>query len=293
MSDDAQAATRRSAAQAVGLPIGVGLGSIGATASWWLESARRLEAAGYKAVWSWDHFVGGKDKSVPVVEQWTILSAAAGATSRIGLGTFVSNVMNRHPAVLARMASTLQAASGGRLAVGIGIGGNAAEHNAYGIDFPDVSERADRLEEAVQVIRALWTGGPVTRPSPFYPLEDAHALPVPDPAPRLLIGAASPRGLRIAASRADGWAAEIDDFERLLPVYLEALAAAGKSRNDAWIAVGFGSGKSGQDVLTGSPWVDAPRETWERYAEMGADEAIVPARTTNDVDALVGAAERW
>ena len=293
MSEDAQAATRRSAAQAVGLPIGVGLGSIGATASWWLESAWRLEAAGYKAVWSWDHFVGGKDKSVPVVEQWTILSAAAGATSRIGLGTFVSNVMNRHPAVLARMASTLQAASGGRLAVGIGIGGNAAEHNAYGIDFPDVSERADRLEEAVQVIRALWTGGPVTRPSPFYPLEDAHALPVPDPAPRLLIGAASPRGLRIAASHADGWAAEIDDFERLLPVYLEALAAAGKSRKDAWIAVGFGSGKSGQDVLTGSPWVDAPRETWERYAEMGADEAIVPARTTNDVDALVGAAERW
>jgi alkanesulfonate monooxygenase SsuD/methylene tetrahydromethanopterin reductase-like flavin-dependent oxidoreductase (luciferase family) len=276
-----------------GLPIGVGLGSIGATAAWWLESARRLEAAGYRAVWSWDHFVGGKDRSVPVVEQWTILAAAAGSTAEIGLGTFVSNVMNRHPAVLARMASTLQAASGGRLTVGIGIGGNAAEHKAYGIDFPEVAERADRLEEAVQVIRALWTGGPVTRPSPFYPLEDAHALPVPDPAPRLLIGAASPRGLRIAAKHADGWAAEIDDFGRLLPVYLDALAAAGKQRAEAWIAVGFGSGKSGQDVLTNSPWVEAPRETWQQYAAAGADEAIVPARTTNDVDALVRAAERW
>lgn len=276
-----------------GLPIGVSLGTVGATASWWIESARRLEAAGYRAVWAWDHFVGGRDKSVPVLEQWTILAAAAGATSRIGVGTFVANVMNRHPAVVARMASTLQAASGGRLTVGIGIGGNAAEHVAYGIDFPEVAARADRLEEAVQVIKALWTGGPVTRPSAFYPLADAHALPVPEPAPRLLIGAASPRGLRIAASHADGWAAEIGDFERLMPVYLEALASAGRSRRDAWIAVGFGSGKSGQDVLVGSPWVSAPRETWQRYAEAGADEAVVPARTTNDVDALVDAVDRW
>jgi len=230
---------------------------------------------------------------VPVVEQWTILAAAAGATTTIRLGTFITNVMNRHPAVVARMAATPQAASGGRLAVGIGIGGNVAEHRAYGIAYPDKPVRAEHLEEAVEVIGALWTGGPVTRPSRFYPLADAHAFPVPEPAPRLLIGAASPRGLRIAANLADGWAAEIDDFERLMPVYLEALAAAGRSRRDAWIAVGFGSGKSGQDVLVNSPWIDAPRETWARYAEAGADEAVVPARTTNDVDALVRAVERW
>jgi alkanesulfonate monooxygenase SsuD/methylene tetrahydromethanopterin reductase-like flavin-dependent oxidoreductase (luciferase family) len=275
------------------LQIGVALGSVGATAEWWLESARRLEAAGYRAVWCWDHFVAGKDRTVPVLEQWTMLAAAAGATSRIGLGTFVSNVMNRHPAVLARMAGTLQAASGGRLSVGIGIGGNAAEHRAYGIDFPDVPERAARLEEAIAVIRALWGGGPVTRPSRFYPLEEAYAFPVPSPTPKLLIGAASPRGLRIAARGADGWAAEIGDFERLLPVFLEALSAEGRTRKDAWIAVGFGSGRSGQDVLTGSPWIDAPAETWAKYAAAGADEAVVPARTTNDVDALVGAVDRW
>lgn len=275
------------------LPIGVALGSIGATAEWWLDSARRLEDAGYRALWCWDHFVGGGDKTTPVVEQWTILAAAAGATSRIRLGTFVTNVMNRHPAVVARMAGTLQAASGGRFTLGIGVGGNAAEHRAYGIEWPEIGERAARLEEAVAVINALWTGGPVSRPSPFYPLQDAHAFPVPDPAPRILIGAASPRGLRIAARGADGWAAEIVDFERLLPVYLEALAAEGRSRADAWIAVGFGSGKSGQDALTGSPWIEAPRETWARYAETGVDEAIVTARTTNDVDALVGAVDRW
>src|SRR5690349_935666 len=180
-----------------GLPIGVAIGTIGATPEWWLDSARRLEAAGYRAVWAWDHFVGGGTKTVPVVEQWTMLATVAGATTRLGVGTFVTNVMNRHPAVLARMASTLHAASGGRLTLGIGIGGNKAEHAAYGIDFPDVAERADRLEDAIETVRALWTGGPVSRESRFYPLADAHAFPVPAPAPRILVGAASPRGLRI------------------------------------------------------------------------------------------------
>jgi alkanesulfonate monooxygenase SsuD/methylene tetrahydromethanopterin reductase-like flavin-dependent oxidoreductase (luciferase family) len=230
---------------------------------------------------------------VPVVEQWTILSIAAGATSRIGLGTFVSNVMNRHPAVLARMASTLQVASSGRLTLGIGIGGGAPEHRAYGIDFPEVDERVSRLEEAVAVVRALWTGGPVTRPSPYYPLAEAHAFPIPDPAPRLLIGGGSPAGVRLAARIGDGWAAEIDGFERLLPAYREALAAEGRTVDEAWIALGFGGGRSGVDALTDSEWVEAPGEAWQRYTELGVDEVLVTARTTNDVDALVRAAERW
>jgi G6PDH family F420-dependent oxidoreductase len=275
------------------LPIGVAIGSIGATPEWWLESAKRLEAAGYRAAWSWDHFVGGGDRTVPVTEQWTILAAAAGATSDIRLGTFITNVMNRHPAVVARMASTIQLASGGRFTLGIGIGGNPGEHRAYGMDFPEVGERADRLEEAIAVIRALWSGGPVTRDSRFYPLVDAHAFPIPEPPPRILVGAASPRGLRIAARLGDGWAAEIDDFERLLPSFDEALAAHGKSRDDAWVALGFGSGKSGQDALAGSPWIESPAETWARYRQLGADEVVIPARTTGDIDALVGAVERW
>ena len=276
-----------------GLPIGVSIGSIGATPQWWLESATRLEAAGYRAVWSWDHVVGKGDKHVPVVEQWTMLSVAAGATSSIGLGTFVTNVMNRHPALLARMASTLQLASEGRLTLGIGIGGGAPEHRAYGIDFPEPPERAVRLEEAVAVIRALWTGGPVTRPSPFYPLKEAHAYPVPEPVPRLLIGAGSPAGIRIAARVGDGWAAEIDEFQRLLPRYRDALAAEGRAVDDAWIALGFGGGKSGEDALRDSPWVERPRDEWARWASEGVDEAIVTARTPHDIDALVGAVDRW
>ena len=230
---------------------------------------------------------------MPVLEQWTILAAAAGATKRIGIGTFVTNVMNRHPALVARMAATLQDASGGRFTLGIGIGGAPAEHKAYGIDFPEVGERVERLEEAVAIIRALWTGGPVTRPSRFYPLEGAHAFPAPVPAPRLLIGGGSPPGVRLAARIGDGWAAESDNFERLLPHYREALAEQGTSLDDAWIALGFGGGKTGVDALKGSPWVEAPRETWARYAEAGVDEAIVTARTPNDIDALVAAVDRW
>ena len=105
------------------LPIGVTIRSIRAEPGWWLESARRLDEAGYAGLWSWDHFIGQGDVTVPVVEGWTILSMAAASTRRATVGTFVANVMNRHPAVLARMASTLQIASGGRLILGIGIGG--------------------------------------------------------------------------------------------------------------------------------------------------------------------------
>jgi hypothetical protein len=76
-------------------------------------------------------------------------------------------------------------------------------------------------------------------------------------------------------------------------VYLDALAAGGKSRADAWIAVGFGSGRSGQNALDDSGWVTAPSDEWARWRSAGADEVIVPARTPADIDALVDAVERW
>ena len=191
------------------------------------------------------------------------------------------------------MASTLQAASGGRFTLGIGIGGAPKEHRAYGIDFPDVDERVERLEEAVGVIRALWTGGPVSRPGRFYPLDEAHAHPAPDPAPRILIGGGSQRGVRLAARIGDGWAAEIDRFEELLPAYREALASENRTVEDTWIALGFGGGKTGQDALRDSEWVSAPREALATYTAMGVDEIVVTARTPNDVDALVEAVDRW
>ena len=109
------------------LPIGVCLRAIRAEPLWWLESARRLDAAGYRGLWCWDHFMGRGDPTVPVVENWTMLAMAAAQTSRVTVGSFVLNVMNRHPALVARMAGTLQIASGGRLVLGIGIGGAPRE----------------------------------------------------------------------------------------------------------------------------------------------------------------------
>jgi len=274
------------------LPIGVSLRTVRAEPGWWLESARRLDAAGYAGLWSWDHFMGKGDLTVPVVEGWTILAMAAAVTSRVTVGSFVLNNMNRHPAVVARMASTLQIASDGRLILGMGIGGAPREHAAYGIDFPEAPERAARLEEAVAVIRALWSGGPVSRPSPFYPLAGATAYPVPDPPPPIVIGGETRTGARLAARIGDGWST-FENFEEILPVYLDALEEAGRRREDQLVLAGFQRDWLSDETLAGSPWITAPRETWERWHEAGADGAIVLARTTEDVDALVAATDRW
>jgi alkanesulfonate monooxygenase SsuD/methylene tetrahydromethanopterin reductase-like flavin-dependent oxidoreductase (luciferase family) len=275
------------------LPIGVTIRTIRAEPGWWLGSAKRLDAAGYQGVWAWDHFVGQGDRTVPVVECWTILSMAAAMTERLTVGPFVINVTNRHPAVLARMASTLQIASGGRLVLGMGIGGAPKEHAAYGIEFPDAPERVARLEESVAVIRALWTGGPVTRPSSRYPLEDAHAFPVPTPPPPIIIGGETPAGARLAARIGDGWSTFEDNFVQNLPLYLEALEAAGRRREDQTVYAGFQGDWLGDADIAESEWCREPRAAWERWHEIGADAAIVLARTTSDVDALVEAAERW
>ena len=273
--------------------IGVAIGTVGATPRWWLESALRLEAAGYRAIWAWDQLVGRADKTVPVVEQWTILAAAAGATSRIGLGTFVTNVMLRPPALLAKMAATLQDASRGRLTLGLGIGGGKKASTSYGLPFPEPPERVRHLDEAVGILRALWSGGPVSLEGEFTTLSDAYAYPLPAPAPRILVGAQSHGGVQLAARIGDGWAAEVPAFEAFLGDYLEALGSNGKRRDDAWIALGFGGEeKGGANALDDSPWVTDPVGEWQRWHEAGADEIIVTARTEADIVRLEGARPR-
>ncbi len=274
-------------------PIGVSLATIGVTFAWWRDSARRLEAAGYAGVWSWDHFTTRGRRPDTVLEAWTTLSAVAAVTSEVTVGTFVANVMNRHPAVLARMAATLQGISGGRLVLGLGIGGHPGEHLAYGIDFPPAAERVARLQEAAAVMRALWSGGPATLDGRFYPLRDAVALPRPKPAPPIVVAGQTPAGALLAARVGDGWTCPPDRFTELEPRYREALAAAGRARRAATVLVGFEDGRAGQDALRGSPWVEAPLEALDEWRRRGADGVIVTARTDADVDALVAAAERW
>ncbi len=268
----------------------VNLRAIGVPFAWVRDQARRLETAGYAGVAVWDHFVSRGVRSDPVLESWTTLSLLAGATSRLALMTFVLNVMNRHPAVLARMAATLQEGSGGRLILGLGIGGHPAEHAAYGIEFPDAPERAARLEEAVAVLRALWGGGPVSLAGDHYPLRDAWAYPVPKPPPPIVIGAESRAGAVLAGRLGDGWTVPDPLLAALQPAYVEGLAAAGRDRAATRILVAFDLAKG--ETLERSPWVAAPAEEAARWRAAGADAAIVGARTTEDVDLLVDAAAR-
>ncbi len=276
-------------------PVGVNLRSIGVTVDWWQAQAVRLEAAGYAGVWTWDHFISRGTKTDPVLEAWTTLALTAAATSRVTVGTFVANVMNRHPAVLARMAATLQEASGGRLVLGIGIGGAPAEHEAYGIPFPPIHERVGHLEEAVAVLRALWTGGPVSLEGRHYPLRNAYAYPVPTPPPPIIVGGETRAGARLAARIGDGWTSFSETFERDLPTYLDTLSAVGRDRAGQRILVGFqwakGDWSQGRG-LAESPWIHAPAEEAARWRAAGANGAIVSARTTEEVDALIAAADR-
>jgi alkanesulfonate monooxygenase SsuD/methylene tetrahydromethanopterin reductase-like flavin-dependent oxidoreductase (luciferase family) len=116
---------------------------------------------------------------------------------------------------------------------------------------------------------------------------------VPDPAPRILIGGETRTGARLAARIGDGWTAFDDNFEANLPVYREALEAAGRRREDQLVLVGFQGDWLADGTLRGTGWIDDPRATWARWREAGADGAVVLARTTDDVDALVDAVDRW
>jgi len=277
-----------------GLPIGVEIGAIGVDVGWWVDSARRLDEAGFSGVWSWDHFMSRGRLEDSVLECWTTLALASAATRRLTIGTLVANVMNRHPAVLARMASTLQGASGGRLVLGIGIGGHPVEHRAYGMPFPEPAERAARLEEAVAVIRALWSGGPVTVTGRFYSLVDAMAFPVPTPVPAIVVAGETPGGARLAARIGDGWTTPPEHLEALLPVYESALSAAGRPRASTRIVVAWEGGRAGQDAMPAEdPWIREPRAELSRWRARGADEVVIMARTTADVDRLVESVARW
>ena len=172
------------------LPIGVSIRTIRSEPVWWLASARRLDEAGYAGVWAWDHFMGRGDKTVPVVECWTILSAAAAATSRVTVAPFVANVMNRHPAVLARMASTLQIVSGGRLILGIGSGWFQKDYDQFGYDFGTVPSRLRQLDaDLPRTIARMVRGNPPPH----------RRIPV------LIGGGGEQVTLRITAQYADIW----------------------------------------------------------------------------------------
>jgi alkanesulfonate monooxygenase SsuD/methylene tetrahydromethanopterin reductase-like flavin-dependent oxidoreductase (luciferase family) len=272
------------------IPIGVNPTSIGVTSRWWLESARTFESAGFAGVWCWDHFISqGSNKTVPVLECWTTLTAAAAVTSRIRVGSFVTNVNNRHPALLARMLATISDQSGARVDLGIGVGGNADELAAYGIPFPAAEERIGRLEEAVAILRLLWSGGPADYEGRFFQLRGAYASPVPAAAPRVIVGGQSPAGARLAARVGDGWTCNAADYERLLPIYLAELEAAGRRREDVVHLVAVALERA---PLESQPLLADMAAFAASWAERGADELVVNWVRNHEISALVDAADR-
>ncbi len=144
--------------------------------------------------------------NVPALECWTALSALAAETRRLRLVPLVLAGLYRHPAVLARMAATLDVISGGRLELGLGAGGDEADHLAFGLPFPPTPVRVAMLEEAVGIIQRLWTEPEVTFEGMYYRVSHAtcEPRPVQRPRPPIIIGGHGERHLlRAVAARAD------------------------------------------------------------------------------------------
>jgi F420-dependent oxidoreductase-like protein len=170
---------------------------------------RDVDALGYDTAWAFDHFLPiFSDPTGPCLEGWTALAALAMATRRVRLGLMVTGNTYRHPAVLAKMATTVDIISGGRLILGIGAGWFELEHQEFGITFPAISERIRRLDEAVQVIKLLWTEEHASFSGRYYRLADASFNPKPlqRPYPPILIAASGERvALGIVARHAQMW----------------------------------------------------------------------------------------
>ncbi len=169
-----------------------------------LLHAQHAERIGLDSVWVCDHFLSTPPGAPAegILEAWTILSALAAATIRVELGQLVTCASFRNPALLAKMAVTVDAISGGRLILGLGSGGDDAEHTAFG--YP-TDHRVDRLEEVLQIVGPLLRGDRVTFEGRYHRTRDAVLLPPPDRRIPILIAAEGPRMLRLAARHADAW----------------------------------------------------------------------------------------
>jgi len=176
-----------------------------------LELAIHCEQTGWDGVYFADHFMPNSQGSEPLdgemLECWSVLAALAGLVPRVQLGSLVSSVTYRHPAVLANIAAAIDQISDGRLTLGVGAGWQLNEHAAYGIELGTVRERLDRFEEAVQILRSLLDRPRTTFSGNYFELTDAPNQPAPvhGHLPLLVGGAGEQRTLRIAARYADHW----------------------------------------------------------------------------------------
>lgn len=262
--------------------------------------ARYAESVGLDSVWICDHLISEPSGQPPegVLEAWTVLSALAASTRRVTLGTLVTCASFRHPALLAKMAATVDGISGGRLVLGLGAGFPGLEQEAYG--FPD-DHRLVRFEETLEIVGGLLRADVVTTHGRFHELRHASLLPSPDRRIPLLVAGNGPRMLRLAARHAQAWntawhGAPDDRLRARLAEMARTLADEGRETGTLRITVGMSvmdpdrmGVREHEGRFAGSP--DDLSRVIDEYARLGVDELIVALapRTERSVDRLVRA----
>jgi F420-dependent oxidoreductase-like protein len=189
------------------------------------DRVQLADRLGFHSVWFVDHMWSRGLPDLDHLESWTLMSAVAAITERIGIGTLVLCNSYRSPSLLAKMAASLDHVSNGRLLLGLGAGWMEEEYTAYGYSFPTARIRIEQLDEALSVIKLLLTEPRASFQGKYYAIEDAvnNPKPIQKPRPPILIGGAGEqRLLRVVAEHADIWNCP-NNVATLLPQKLEAL----------------------------------------------------------------------
>jgi F420-dependent oxidoreductase-like protein len=228
----------------------------------------------FESGWTFDHFYPiFSDSTGPCLEGWVTLTALAQATRRLRLGTLVSGIHYRHPALLANMAAALDIVSDGRLEIGIGAGWNEEESGAYGMELGTARERSDRFEEGCEVLVSLLTQETTTFSGKYYQLTNARNEPkgVQKPHPPICIGGnGEKRTLRTTARFAQHWnfvGGTPEEFARKRDVLHQHCVDIGRDPNEILLSSHVRLGEDG----------DVGRVAAEAVAlgEQGLDLAIV------------------
>jgi alkanesulfonate monooxygenase SsuD/methylene tetrahydromethanopterin reductase-like flavin-dependent oxidoreductase (luciferase family) len=223
-----------------------------------VATAVRAEELGLDFVSSSDHPEG----SAPTYETWTMLSFVAAATSRIRIATRVLGVPYRPPAIVAKMAETLDRLSRGRLILGLGSGYSDSEHRAFGLGVRSAKDKTDGLAEAISVMRGLWAERDFTFNGRIYHTDGANLEPKPGRPIPIWLGTFAPRGLAITGRLADGWIPSLgyaprDELAAMRERVLDGARQAGRSPSELTCAlnvvVEIGSGKNAGDAISGEP----------------------------------------
>jgi len=201
----------------------------------WQETraaAEEMDRLGFHSVWFNDHLYGIPMPAIPIMEAWTALSAVAAVTSKVELGTLVTPVGFRNPALLAKMVATLDQISGGRVIVGLGSGWFEQEFRGYGLDFPPVQKRLQQLDEAIELMRRMWSEEQVTFEGRHFHTDAVYCEPKPARKPPVMIGGGGEKVLlRLVAKHADIWnnlAVNLEQLGKKIEVLHRHCASVGR-----------------------------------------------------------------